>query len=128
MAMVDAPLTIYDTVTAWGDQLYQAGTGKIVGSVLDITTNTPVPDILVCAGGRSSFTASDGSFIINGLPDGTHNLVAYSLDGDYLPFQQGALIKSGLTTPANIQLIPGQPVNLTFLLQVPAEYKDLPAW
>lgn len=126
MAVVDAPLTIYDTVTAWGDQPYQAGTGKIVGSVLDITTNTPVPDILICAGGRSSFTASDGSFIINGLPDGTHNLVAYSLDGDYLPFQQGALIKSGLTTPASIQLIPGQPVNLTFLLQVPDDYRDLP--
>jgi len=126
MAVVEAPMTIYDTVTAWGDQPYQGGTGKIVGSILDASTNTPVPNILVCAGGRSSFTASDGTFIIDGLPDGTHNLVAYSLDGKYLPFQQGALLNSGLTTPADIHILPGQPVNLTFLLQVPSEYKDLP--
>jgi hypothetical protein len=126
MAVVDAPMTLYDTVAAWNDQVYQGGTGKIVGSILDITTSTPVPNIMICAGGKSSFTASDGSFTINNLPAGTHNLVTYALDGSYLPFQQGAVIESGLTTPADIRIIPGQPVNLTFLLQVPSEYIGLP--
>jgi hypothetical protein len=126
LAVVDAPKTIYDSIAAWSDQPYGGGTGKISGSILNIMTNTPVPNILVSAGGQTGFSASDGSFLIDGLPDGTHNLVAYALDGSFLPFQQGALIKAGLTTPVNIQIIPGQPVNLTFLLQVPAEYKDLP--
>jgi hypothetical protein len=126
MIVVDAPMTIYDKVAAWGDYPYQGSTGKIVGSILDITSNTPVPNILVCAGGLTSFTASDGSFTIYDLPNGTHNLVAYSLDGSYLPFQQGALVESGMTTPAEIKIIPGQLVNLTFLLQTPDEYEGLP--
>jgi hypothetical protein len=126
MAVVDTPMSIYDTVAAWGDHAYQGETGKITGVVLDITTNTPVPNIMITAGGLTAFSASDGSFIINYLPKGTHNLVAYALDGNYLPFQQGATIETGQTTPAEIRIIPGQPVNLTFLLNVPAEYKDLP--
>jgi hypothetical protein len=126
LALVDAPMTIYDTVPAWEDYFYQGGTGKIVGSVLDLITNTPVPNIVVSAGGRSSITSSDGSFTINGLPDGTHNLVAYTLDGSYLPFQQGAKVLSGLTTPAEINIVPGQPVNITFLLKAPPEYNGLP--
>jgi hypothetical protein len=126
MAVVDAPLTIYDTVAAWGDYPYQGKTGKIIGSILDVTTNTPIPNILVIAGGLTAYSASDGSFIINDLPDGIHNLVAYAPDGSYLPFQQGATIEAGLTTPADIRIVPGQRVNLTFLLNAPAEYAGLP--
>ncbi len=126
LAVVDAPMTIYDTVAAWGDYPYQGKTGKIVGSILDVTTNTPVPNIMINAGGLTAYSASDGSFIINDLPDGTHNLVAYAPDGSYLPFQQGATIEGGLTTPADIRIVPGQPVNLTFLLNAPAEYAGLP--
>ena len=126
MAVVDAPLTIYDVVPAWEDSTYQGGTGKITGSVLDLLTNTPVPNVLVTAGGLNSFTSSDGSFFISGLPPGTHNLVAYSLDGSYQSFQQGANIEAGLTTPADIKVIPGQSVNITFLLKAPQEYDGIP--
>ncbi len=50
----------------------------------------------------------------------------YSLDGSYQPFQQGATIEAGLTTPADIKVIPGQTVNITFLLSAPEEYDGMP--
>jgi hypothetical protein len=126
MLVVNAPMTVYDVVSAWEDYPYQGGTGKITGSVLDIITNSPIPNIMVSAGGLNSFTSSDGSFSIIGLPPGTHNLVAYAMDGSYMPFQQGATIESGLTTPAEIRVLPGQAVNITFLLKAPQEYDGLP--
>ncbi|MBN2257792.1 MAG: hypothetical protein JW704_08200 [Anaerolineaceae bacterium] len=126
MAVVDTPMTIYDTVPAWEDFSYQGDTGKIDGSVVDIITNVPVPNVMVNAAGRTSITASDGSFTLNGLPSGTHNLVAYTMDGSYLPFQQGARVETGLTTPAEIKVTPGQLVNITFLLNAPSEYSGFP--
>ena len=66
-----------------------------------------------------TLTASDGSFILEGLPTGMHNLVVYSLDGSFQPFQQGAVIAPDSTTPAMIQVNPNTTVNVTFLVSPP---------
>ncbi len=82
---------------------------------------------MIACRGVISLSSSDGSFLLEGLPAGTHNLVAYSINGKYVPFQQGALVAANSTTPAPLQLPPTHDVNITFVLSVPEEgIKDIP--
>ena len=80
---------------------------------------------MVAAGGAQTFSAGDGSFLIEGLPSGTHHLVIYALDGKFQPFQQGALVAEGSNTPANIQVTTTPMVDITFLVHAPED--TLPA-
>ena len=115
---VESPAIVEDRVTSWSGSPYAGETGRIQGYVSD-ATNSPLPDILVTAGGKQTITAADGSFLIEGLLPGTHNLTAVSLNGNYEPFQQGALIAEDSTTPANIQLAGRRSVNMTFVISLP---------
>ena len=74
---------------------------------------------MVSAGGAQAITASDGYFLLEGLPPGTHHLVVYSLDGTYRTFQQGATVAADSTTPAQIRITPAKMVNITFVVKVP---------
>ncbi|HEX2980808.1 MAG TPA: hypothetical protein VHO48_11135 [Anaerolineaceae bacterium] len=121
MAYVSGPGETDDIVTAWQGLSYSGNFGRITGMAVDQATQQGIPDILVTAGGYSTFTASDGSFLIENLPPGTHNIVAYSIDGNYLPFQQGALIAENSTTPASIALVPAARVNVQFTVTIPQE-------
>jgi hypothetical protein len=87
--------------------------------VLNAQTGQPVPGLLVTAGGAQSLTGSDGSYLLEGLPPGTHNLVAYALDGSYNTFQQGALVAADSTTPAELRLMPAEYVTVTFDVTTP---------
>lgn len=120
MYFVQAPGVIEDRVTRWTDSAYSESTGRVQGKVLDVQSSQPLANILITCGGAQAMTASDGSFLIEGLPPGVHNLVAYSLDGSYRAFQQGALVAAQSTTPANILLAKAPLVTLTFELSVPA--------
>jgi len=117
---IQNPITVEDIVSAWQDTFYQGDLGRISGIVNDDSGN-PLPDILVTAGGKQAITSMDGTFLIEGLPAGTHNLVAFSIDGSYLPYQQGALIAPDSTTPARIQLTPTEQVNITFIVKPPED-------
>jgi hypothetical protein len=64
-------------------------------------------------------TTAQGTFLIEALPPGIHNLVAYSLDGAYQVFQQGAQVAADATTPAEISLSRAPMVNVTFHVRVP---------
>lgn len=119
--VVDGPGTVNDSITGWKAASVVPGLGRIRGQVANVTNNAPVVNALVAAGGLQTLTASDGSFLLEGLPQGTHNLVVYSLDGAFRPFQQGAVVGLDSTTPALIMLNPTSLVNITFHVHPPQE-------
>jgi hypothetical protein len=116
---VEGPGTIDDVLSGWTDTPYTGPTGRIMGSVEDSTTHQPIPNILVAAGGEQALTLADGSFLLEGLPPGTHNLVFYSLDGSYNLYQQGAVIAADSTTPVSVGLSPARLVTVIFTVKLP---------
>jgi hypothetical protein len=120
MYRVDGPGSVTDIVGRWTDTPFTWPRGRINGKVSDATTGRPVPNLLVTAGGTQAFTSSDGSYLIEGLPPGTHNLVAYALDGTYYTYQQGATVVADSLTPATFAVNPAALVNVTFTVNVPA--------
>lgn len=117
---IAGPGIVDDVVSRWTDTEYLGLTGRIMGQVLDFSTGKPIPNILVTAGGEQAFTLADGSFLLEGLPSGTHNLVFYSLDGAYSIYQQGAVVIGDSTTPASVQLNPAKLVPVIFTIKVPS--------
>lgn len=118
---VEGPGEVHDIVSRWQDSSAPAQTGRIVGNVFDESTGRPVSDILITAGGARALTAPDGSFILNHLPVGEHNLVTYSLDGSFLPRQQIATIAINSATPATFPLERTQLIDVTFVVTVPED-------
>lgn len=118
---VDAPGEVHDVITRWNDTRFEGITGRITGTLTDVQSGAPTPGILLASGGAQTLTNSEGQFLIEGLPPGTHNLVAYAMDGSYAAFQQGALVAAESNTPATIQLTPTTNVDITFLLHVPED-------
>lgn len=116
---VTASGVVQDVIAAWNDADFSGQTGRISGQAIDATTNAPIPNLMVTAAGVSTLTSSDGSFLLEGIPVGTHTLVAASLDGAYVPFQQGATVADGATTPAILALKPAQMVTVTFVVKTP---------
>jgi hypothetical protein len=108
-----------DTVSSWSDKPVATLSGNIEGRVLNADTGAPIPDIMVTAGGTPILTDSAGRFRIVGLRGGTHNLVAYALDGMYQTFQQGATVAENQTTPVEIKVKAAQLVNVIFTVSVP---------
>ena len=117
---VEGPGMVQDVITRWTDTKFEGSTGRISGQALDAITGQPITNLLIVAGGSQAFTASDGSYLLEGLPPGTHNLVAYALDGAYRTFQQGALVAADSTTPAELRLTPSTMVKVTFIVTMPA--------
>ena len=118
---VEGPGEVHDIVTRWSDTPPLPVTGRIIGNVIDNTTNQPIPDILIVAGGSWALTASDGSFIISPLQVGRHNLVAYSLDGQYLVHQQQVQLANESATPVHLELQPSVQTDVTFVVTVPED-------
>src|SRR5258706_1010033 len=119
MYNVVGPGEIQDIVADWADKSYARPIGTILGQVFNSDTGSPLPNILVGAGGIQYLTDSAGRFEITNLPVGTHNLIAYSLDGMYQPFQQGAVIGDGKVTQVDMRIKPSQLVNITFSVSIP---------
>lgn len=112
--------SVSDVVSRWTDTTFSSPSGRIIGQAVDAATGQPIPSLMITAGGAQAFTKSDGSFLIEGLPPGVHNMVGYSLDGAYQVFQQGAEIAADSSTPATINLNPAALVNVTFNVTPPA--------
>jgi hypothetical protein len=119
---VIGPGVVTENISAWRSVPFQVTAGRIQGQVSVAGSNSPVVNALVAAGGLHTFTASDGTFLLEGLPPGTHNMVVYSLDGAFRTFQQGALVAPDSTTPAQIQVDAAQQVNVTFVVRPPANH------
>ncbi len=115
-----------DIIGSWSDRTYTRPLGSIQGRVLNVDTGTPLPNILVTAGGVQSYTDSAGRFDLEGLPVGTHNLVAYAIDGTYQAFEQGATVASGLTTAVEVRLKAAPMVRITFIVTAPNDVRGAP--
>ncbi|MBN2548180.1 MAG: hypothetical protein JXB15_03410 [Anaerolineales bacterium] len=118
---VDGPGTIDDVVSRWTDTKFKGFPGRIVGQVSDAATGMPIPNLLITAGGAQTITKSDGSFLLESLPEGVHNLVAFALDGSYQTYQQGALVAAESTTPAPLKLNASPYVKVVFVVKAPAD-------
>ncbi|RME88307.1 MAG: hypothetical protein D6770_07350 [Anaerolineae bacterium] len=116
---VVGPTAVHDVVSTWTGRPYAGPMGSIQGQILNAETGLPVPDVLVAAGGVQDITDASGLFFLEGLPPGTHNLVAYALDGSFQTFQQGATVAADLITPVPISLQPAQMVNVLFVVTLP---------
>ncbi len=123
---VQGPGQVQDIIGSWSDKAYVRPKGSIQGRVLNVDTGAPVPNILVTAGGQQSFSDSAGRFDFQGLPAGTHNLVAYSLDGTYTPFQQGAAVADGLNTAVDVRMKAAPLVRVTFNVHAPNDVQGVP--
>lgn len=114
-----ASTEVQDIVADWSDKTFSRATGAVIGQVYNSDTGAVIPNILVTAGGLQFITDSQGRFELRGLPVGTHQLLAYSMDGLYLTFEQGATVEDGKDTIVNLYLKPTQLVDVTFIVSVP---------
>lgn len=119
MAYVSGPLVLEDKISAWTDYRYDGPFGQVTGQVINPDTNAPFPDAMVIVGGTQTLTASDGSFKLDKLAPGLHNLTVYSMDGSFSMFQQGAVVSENATTPAIIKVNTSKFVNITFQVGTP---------
>lgn len=119
LVYVNGPLQVSDTLNSWADRQANTSSGNIVGTVVNLDNGTPLPDIMVTAGGVQTQTDSAGRFQLTGLRGGIHNLVGYALDGTYQTFQQGAAVGENQNTPVDIRMRPAQLVNVIFTVSVP---------
>lgn len=119
MYRVDGPGVVKDLISAWSDTQYDGSTGRIMGQVTNAEDGSPIPNLLVMAGGKQVVTSSTGDYLIDGLPPGLHNLVLYAFDGTFRTYQQGALVAANSTTPADVVLTPAPLVKLIFSVTVP---------
>ncbi|MBW6465062.1 MAG: hypothetical protein K0B06_00980 [Brevefilum sp.] len=120
--------TVSDILHTWQGDIFHGGTGKIIGTLLDNKSNQPIPDILVVAGGRRTFTDANGKYLIDGLGSGVHNIVFYAIDGQFRTYQQGALVEPGMTTPADVKLQPLPKVSVTFQVIPPNDALGAPIY
>ena len=116
---VDGIGSVEDAVTAWTGQNFNGATGHIQGLAIDSISGQPIPNLLINVGGVQTLTNSAGEFYIEGVLPGLHRLTAYSLDGSYQPFQQGAQVEAGLVTPVQIFVAPAEMVKVTFIVDLP---------
>ena len=120
------PAEVRDVVAGWSDQPNTGQSGSIQGRVLNADTGAPIPDVLVTAAGQRAFTDSAGRFDLQGMAVGTHNLVAYAVDGTYETFQQGATVAANLNTAVELKMRAAPLVRVTFSVAAPTDVPGAP--
>jgi len=126
MYLAASPAEVNDVIGGWSDRPNSGQTGSIQGRILNADTGAPIPDILVAAAGQRAFTDSAGRFDLQGVSVGTHNLVAYAVDGTYDTFQQGATVAADLNTAVEIKMRAAPLVRVTFIVSAPNDVQGAP--
>lgn len=121
--LVAGPELVQDSVLAWENEPYLGKRGRIRGQIIDQENQAPIPDLIVTAAGLSTTTSSDGTFILENVPTGIHNVVIYSKDGLYSPFQQYAKVDDNASTPIFLGLNKREIVVITFKVETPAAFE-----
>ena len=117
--IVEGPELVQDTIFGWANHLYTGPVGRIRGQIIDQGNNAPLPDMIINSAGLQTTSSSDGTFILENVPVGTHNVVIMSKDGSVIPFQQYASVAENATTPIFVNLTKRDLVKITFVLTVP---------
>lgn len=125
LAKISGPAIVQDSIAAWIDQPYTGAIGRVRGQFIDSANNAPIPGLLVTAEGLQTITASDGTFILEGLTPGTHTLIAYSTDGTYETFSQGVTIAEEATTPVFVNLTQRKTITVTLNVSFPDNFSTL---
>jgi hypothetical protein len=120
-AHIPGSIQIDDIITAWQDTPYVGPSGRIIGNIRDAVSGEGLPEVMVSVAGANAITDGEGSFRIDGLTPGLHNMVVFALDGSYRTAQQGAVIAAESTTPVELSLQPATAVQVTFQLNAPAD-------
>ena len=124
--IVKGPELVQDTIFGWVNQsLYSGPVGRIRGQLIDQGNNAPLPDMIINSAGLQTTSSSDGTFILENVPVGTHNVVIMSKDGSVIPFQQYASVAENATTPIFVNLTKRDLVKITFVLTVPDDLVQL---
>jgi hypothetical protein len=119
IAHIAGPSQIEETIAGWSDAPSSDPIGRIIGQIINLETGKGQPELIVSAGGITTYSEANGAFRIDGLTEGIHHLSVLSPDGAFLPNSQGAIVAGGATTPAELQVRPAKPVFVTFQLTVP---------
>jgi hypothetical protein len=116
---VTGPLAQDDLIAAWIDTPFLGQTGRVTGRIIDAATSSPLPEILVTASGVTAYSDGEGAFRLDGLVPGLHSLVAFTIDGAYLPLQRQAIVAAESATPAEIALEASPLVDVAFEVTLP---------
>lgn len=126
MFFANGPAEVRDVLSGWSDRPNTVQTGSIQGRILNADTGASIPDILVTAAGQRTFTDSAGRFNLQSVGVGTHNLVAYAVDGTFETFQQGATVAAGLNTAVEVRMKAAPLVRITFAVSAPNDIQGAP--
>jgi len=110
MVSVTGEGSVEDVISRWTDSAYTLPSGRIQGQAWMVKAAVH-PEPADRRRRAQTLTAADGSFMIEGLPPGVHNLVAIAMDGSYQTFQQGARVAEGSTTMAALTMNAASFVN-----------------
>lgn len=119
---VDGPAIASDSIAGWTDHLPEPDVyGYITGKVVSKEIGEPIKDILVSAGGVQAITDAEGKFSLSPLIAGRHTLIAYSMDGSYLPSHIEAGIATHEVTNATLEMTPSSWKEVTFMVEIPED-------
>ncbi len=117
---VDGPAISSETIAGWEDKIPNPKIfGIITGKVVSSEIGEPIRDILVTAGGVQAITDAEGKFTLSPLIPGRHTLIAYSMNGSYLPSHIEAGIANNEVTNATLEMQPSSWKEVTFVVEVP---------
>ena len=125
--LITHPSIINDKVISWSEKIPKTPAGDISGFIFDEVTGLPIPEIFVSINGLSAISSSDGYFEIKDVPVGEYSLLAYHHEGNYQPFQQGAIIAENSVTPASFGMKASKMVEITFEVNVPENTPEVAA-
>ena len=119
---VDGPAIAADTIAGWQDNLPRPDRyGYISGKVVSKEIGEPIKDILVTAGGVQAITDGEGKFTLSPLIPGRHTLIAYSMNGSYIPSHIEAGIAKNTVTNATLEMTPSSWKEVTFMVEIPED-------
>jgi len=114
--IVNGPELVQDSIFGWANDPYLGPMGRIRGQIIDHGNNAPLPDMIIYSAGLQTTSSSDGTFILENVPVGTHNVVIMSKDAGVIPFQQYATVSDKATTPIFVNLQKRVIVKVSFIL------------
>ncbi len=108
-----------DVVAAWTDTPFVGDLGAVSGFVRNSNTGQGVMGVMVNAGGKTTLTAWDGSYVVNDIPVGPQRVNLLSPDGFLAPAQAPVTVNPGQITAQDFNTPDPNQVHVTFMVRLP---------